>query len=562
MNFLQETRLFSILSIILLATILLGTFIFLNIIFTNFEEYYTNLLFEKHRKILKSLKNENIEEINLSEGEPLLLGIGIVSNNSDKFYPEYTRLYWNISKKYIKDLSLFQSIKPVKTKDLYFQVVISPYQDKIFVSIYDSTTIGFTENKIKILSIFVIGTALILPLYLYLFLKRAGKLYNNLLKEARRNPLVNIYNEDPNELIEALRKTNEELKVLLSKEKDKLSELEILSNTLSKNIPTGLIILDSQNIILEANKYTLENLKVENLKEKTELEEFFKDYPILLKNLKNLIEKRKPFEKRDIVEKEKNFILTVAPLYKEDSFLGTLILLEDISEIKKLENILIEKENLASLGTFAAGIAHEFRNSLSTILGYGKLLQKSQLRIDDQNYLKSLLDETKHINDVITSFLEFTKIQKIERENIKIIELLKKTIEPLKLKYPEINFSISSRDMDIFVDLSLFTQALRAILENSCYDQKTGEIKINCEEKENEIELEIIDSGSGMDNETLKKAFIPFFSTKPDGTGLGLSLAHKIITMHKGSLSIYSQKGKGTISKIILNKNVLQKETL
>lgn len=561
MNFLQETRLFSILSVILLATILLGTFIFLNILFSNFEEYYTNLLYERHKVLLKLIEDNSIENLKLY-GEPLLLGTGIISTGEEKFYPEYIRLYWNISKKYLKDFSTTQTIKPLKKEDLYFQVILSPYKGKTFVSIYDATTIGFIEEKVKILSIFVIATSIILPLYLYLFLKRAGKLYYTLLKEARENPLVSIYGEEPDALIEHLKKTNEELKILLDKEKERFSELELLSSTLSNNIPSGLIILDNFNKIVEANENILKVLKIENLEEKKELEEFFSNYPNLLKNIKEFISFKKPNKKRDIVEKDKNFNLTVAPLYKNSNFLGTLILIEDISEIKRLENILIEKENLASLGTFSAGIAHEFRNSLSTIIGYAKLLKKSQLKIEEQNYLESLLNESKHLSDVITSFLEYTKIKKLEREKIEITEILKKAIEPLKLKYPKIRFILKGNHINLNVDLSLFTQGLRAILENSCYEQKEGDIFLNYIEDEKNVIIEIRDQGSGMDEETLKKAFIPFFSTKPDGTGLGLSLAHKVITLHNGTISISSKKGFGTTIKITIQKEVLLNDTL
>lgn len=561
MNFLQETRLFSILSIILLATILLGTFIFLNLIFSNFEDYYQNLIIEKHKYLIQNIKDEKIERFELLGGEPFLLGMGLLDSENEIFYPDYVRLYWNSAKKYSKDLTLFQSIGPLKSQDLYFQTVLSPYRDKTFISIYDATSIGFLEEKIKILSIFVISISLILPLYLYLFLRRAKNLYNKLLEEVKENPLVEIQTEDPSSIIEVLKKSNEELKVLLSKEKEKLSELEILSSTLSENLPTGLIILDPDLNIIGANQNLLKILEKEKFKEKEKLEDFLSNWEELLINIKEKSFLKKPIEIRDLKAKDKYFNITLAPLFSNSNFLGTLILLEDITEIKNLQNTLMEKENLASIGSFAAGIAHEFRNSLSTIMGYAKLLQKDIFKEEDLKYWEGLMNEAKHMNLVITSFLEFTKIQKIEREKVELLEILKKVLESLKINYPEIDFILKGENIEIYVDSFLFQQALRAILENSCQAQKEGKIIIEWIEKEDKINLKIQDFGEGMDEETLKRVFIPFFSTKPQGTGLGLSLVHKIVNLHQGKISIFSQKGYGTRVEIIFPKNVLQNDT-
>jgi len=553
MNFLQETRVFSILSIVLMATILLGTFIFLNLIFSSFEDYYTNLIFERHKELLKSIKNEKIENGFLS-GEPTLLGYGFIKYDEEIFYPDYIRLYWNVGKKNIKNINLFQATKPIKTNDLYFQMVLSPYQDKTFITIYESTMIGYLEEKIKLLSILVFSTALVLPLYLYLFLKRAGKLYFAMLKEAKENPLIKLTGEEPETIINVLRKTNEELK-------KRYDELEVLSNTLSKNIPSGIIILNEKNKVIKVNDHTNKILQISNLVEGSGLEEILKNHKEIFDFLNDCLNEKKPVMRKKIKENEKIFEFTFLPLLKESSLLGTLILFQDLTEIIKLEENLKEKENLANIGTFAAGIAHEFRNSLATIIGYGKLLQKSEIKTEDQKYLKELLAEAKHINDVITSFLEFTKIQKLQKEETKFLKIIKVVVEPLKINYPKINFITGEKDIKLYIDPYLFAQALRAVIENSCEAQKEGDIFIDCQESENKIIIEIKDSGEGMDEETAKNAFIPFFSTKPNGTGLGLPLAHKILTLHNGSISIYSKKGVGTNIKILLNKEVLQNDT-
>lgn len=561
MNFLKTVRFLSILFIIFIAFVFISFIMYINYFYFTFERYYTDTILRKHNKIMAKLKDDCIEAISCEKEEPYLLGIGIVTEDGkQKFYPKYSKIYWNKGKNFIIKEKEFTKTKPIKSGKIFFQVISTHYQNKKFISIYDASPIGYLYKKLLIIRSFIIIISTMLPVCLYLIYKNAEKFYNKILSETRENPLIKVYGEEPSVIIEVLKRTNEELKILLKKEREKYNELEILSNTLSKNLPSGFIMLDSANNIIKTNSYAL---KCFNIKKKNFiLEEFFFEYPQILKFVKGKVEEKKPMIRYLIEENEKTFNFTIAPLSLGDNFLGTLILFQDTTETRKLEEALKQKETLANLGTFSAGIAHEFRNSLSTIIGYGKLLQKAKLEEKEQSYLESLLEEAKHINDVITSFLEFTKIQKIEKEEVKFKEIIKKVIESFKANFPEINFIIKDEDLRLYIDPNLFSQALRAIIENSCYFQGKGNIFISSQEDEKNITIEIKDEGPGMDEETLKKVFIPFFSTKPSGTGLGLFLAHKVITLHNGRIIVNSKIDFGTTFLIILGKEVLQNDTL
>ncbi len=560
MNFIKTVRFLSILFIIFIAFVFISFIMYINFFYFSFEKYYTDTILRKHNKILAKLKDDCIEAISYEKEEPYLLGIGIVSEDGkQKFYPKYSKIYWNKGKNFIIKEKEFTKTKPIKSGKIFFQVISTLYQNKKFISIYDASPVGYLYEKLVIIRFFIIIILTILPVCLYLIYKKAEKFYNKMLSETRENPLIKVYGEEPSVIIEVLKRTNEELKILLKKEKEKYNELEILSNTLSKNLPSGLMILDPANSIIKTNTYALKCFDME--KKIFKLEEIFFEYPEILKFLKEKVEEKKPVIGYLIEENEKTFNFTIAPLYLENIFLGTLILFLDTTETRKLEKALKQKETLANIGTFAAGIAHELRNSLSTIMGYAKLLQKSEDKREYQRYLEELLSEARHINNVITSFLEYTKIQKLEKEEVEYKKIIKLIIEPLKLAYPEINFIFDEKDIKLFVDPGLFSQALRAILENSCEAQGKGNIFISCEEKRDEIIIEIKDEGEGMDEETLNKIFIPFFSTKPSGTGLGLFLAHKVITLHNGKIIVNSKIDFGTTFLIILSKEVLQNDT-
>lgn len=563
MNFLKTLKFLSVLLVLFVAVILISTYAYVYLFYSNFQEYYTDILVRKHNELITKLTDDFIPIFTPTKEETLLLGIGIIyKDGKTKFYPRRSKVYWDLGQNYLNKKAFFIKTKPIRAENLYFQIISSNYQDKKFVSIFNASPVGFLYDKFKIIRIFIIFLSIVMPIFLIIIFSSAEKFYSKILEEAKENPLIDIKGEEPQVIINFLKKTNEELKTLLEKEKIKYNELEILSNTLSQNLPSGLILLDLQNKVIKVNSYTLKKLDITEFMENTPIEEFLSNHPKSLKLIKEKIEQKEAIVKYSIEEKEKIFDLTIAPLFKEEELLGTLIIFQDLTEVKKLEKTLMQKETLANLGIFAAGIAHEFRNSLSTIIGYGKLIKKDEKNMENQRYLEALLEEAVHINDVITSFLEYTKMQEIEKEECLIYDIFYNVIDSLRTKYPLVNFRITGKNFKLSLDPSLFSQAIKAILENSCYEQKEGDIFINLIEDNDCFKIEIKDFGPGMDEETLEKIFIPFFSTKASGTGLGLFLAHKIITLHNATISVNSKKGKGSNFTIIFNKEVLQNDTL
>jgi len=241
---------------------------------------------------------------------------------------------------------------------------------------------------------------------------------------------------------------------------------------------------------------------------------------------------------------------------------GMVILVRDISRIKRLSEEINRNKRLASLGKLSSGIAHEIRNPLSSIRGLAQFLFQSCTENDERKTdLKIILDEVDRLNQLINEILDFSRPQKLDISQFSIQEMIKELVQLLKLesKEKEISFQLTLTQKEQFIDAdrNQVRQALMNILLNSiqAIPQK-GEIIISLEKttlkNEDMIQIMVQDNGIGIDSTDLFHIFDPFFTTRSEGSGLGLSIAYNIIEMHQGIIKVESEKGKGTKMSLFL----------
>jgi len=211
------------------------------------------------------------------------------------------------------------------------------------------------------------------------------------------------------------------------------------------------------------------------------------------------------------------------------------------------------------MGEMSAWIAHEFRNYMGTILGFSRLLSKKIGPKDaGQEMIKAITDELSSMERLITELLSYGKRTEIQAVPVAMIPLLKDLMQEFIVtrKYPNIRW-VTSFPMvvpEIKLDPVLITRAFSNLLRNALEAMGTdGEIRLRILTRPaGMIQVEFSDTGPGIPKENLDKIFLPFFTTKEKGTGVGLSLVHKIILSHGGHLSVGSMEGKGTTFRIIL----------
>jgi signal transduction histidine kinase len=231
----------------------------------------------------------------------------------------------------------------------------------------------------------------------------------------------------------------------------------------------------------------------------------------------------------------------------------------DIKQLRDLNEQLTRTEKLAAMGTLAAGVAHEVNNPLASI---SSLIQMMQTRRDlDENLLENLRiiqTQIQRITQVTKDMMDFARIRPAARSLLNINEVCEtalrlasfdKSFQRLQLEKdyaPLLPGLFADSDQLQQVFLNLFLNARDAMPDG-------GKLTIRTSNGDDQIRIEIADSGSGIDETSLKQIFDPFFTTKPTGkgTGLGLAVCYGIVTAHGGRIEVAADKSRGT--KFIIN---------
>ena len=240
--------------------------------------------------------------------------------------------------------------------------------------------------------------------------------------------------------------------------------------------------------------------------------------------------------------------------------LGALQVFRDLSTMKKLEEQARRADRLAALGEMAAGVAHEIRNPLGGIGGLAGLLEKDLDTDDPRRRLASrIVAGVQSLNHVVTSLLDFTRPIHPERKPFPLKEAIDSALallaEPAAEAGVEVRLNGGLHRQTVMADPDLLKQVLLNLLANAVDAMPDGgTLTVSCRERlEDEvIEILVADTGVGIADEDLGKVFNPFFTTKDNGVGMGLAVAHRIIEAHGGRATVSSRLGRGTAFSIVL----------
>lgn len=277
---------------------------------------------------------------------------------------------------------------------------------------------------------------------------------------------------------------------------------------------------------------------------------------------------------------------TVAPIDLA-SDRGALCLLTDITEVTQLREQVALKNNLESLGEMSAGLAHEFKNAIATLHGYVQLLQSLELDDQARSTASSLLNEVRNLSEMVTSFLNFARPQPLQLDEVNLAELIddcavelsplfKQTNVELLITAtpmialtgtagvpPLVNPSAASNNNGpiIRADERMLRQALLNLIRNAAEaipeaqsDRRVTVVSSTEHDRTGKdwAQVEIKDTGEGIPAADLQRIFIPFFTTKATGHGVGLALAHRVVTQHGGTLTASNGKDGGAVFTVRL----------
>ena len=262
--------------------------------------------------------------------------------------------------------------------------------------------------------------------------------------------------------------------------------------------------------------------------------------------------------------------VTIAPLINEGELNGKMILVRDITEKKNQDILLHRMENLANLTNLAAGMAHEIKNPLGAISIHIQLIQKALAKARENNdilpgkkfvedHIDVVNEEIDHLNKLVMDFLLAVRPVKAQlelKEPDKLIDGLVSFFKPeFNREGIEVIYKPSESGKRILLDEKLFRDVVMNISQNSLAALKSkyngdaeagAKFCISNSIRENKFIITIADNGCGMSEESLSKIFEPYYTTKANGTGLGMTMVYKIVKEFSGEIIVDSKEGEGT----------------
>ena len=327
-----------------------------------------------------------------------------------------------------------------------------------------------------------------------------------------------------------------------------LDLMKKLNAMILQTLPSGLITIRPDLTVLRANAKA-QQLLADPQVEGKKISSFF---PQLAWS--DIVEKGKAFRQE---LRQANSLIDLRVLPQGEAEMRTfLVVFDDLTEIRRLEQVSRQNEKMAAVGQLAAGIAHEIRNPLASISGSLQLMAPTSSSEEEQKLRSIALREIDRLNRLISEFLDFAKPMNWTMQPLDLSKLLS-DLARLLVADPRFQKVQVSVDIQPQIFVRGADEKLRQVFLNLAINAaeamssgKDSHLKITLKSHGEMVDVLLVDNGEGMDAETLKRVFEPFFTTKPKGTGLGLALVHKILEAHRATITVESQKQVGTTIKV------------
>lgn len=255
----------------------------------------------------------------------------------------------------------------------------------------------------------------------------------------------------------------------------------------------------------------------------------------------------------------------------DDRAHGGILLVADLTETKRLRDAGELQDRMAAIGEMSAGIAHEIKNVLHSLLGYANLLREDHREAEPPLAVRGILDDVRSLEALVQGVLAFGRPSQLAKEDTDLNALLRQTLEGVSKSADEAGVRCEL-DLDEALDsVELDREAIRGVLRNlalnavQAMENHGGALVITTrptglagrrgsddETERDAVRISFRDTGPGIPEAERRKVFTPFWSTKRDGNGLGLALTHKTITDHGGRITLHSREGVGTEFILVL----------
>lgn len=443
----------------------------------------------------------------------------------------------------------------------------------------DAVKIAIIVALICVVVIYLTANKMLLPINQ--LVKATGKVahgdYSFQVVNNRRDELGTLahsFNDMTLKLKESkarIKEYTQDLEHQISIRASKLRESEKKYRTLFEHAGTALCVISTDDRLIMINK-EFEELSG-YLKREAEGKLIFTDFFQWEHQqiIKELIQRNRNIELSthplnyeciftDRYQNYKNVNLTLGPIPGTKQF---LISISDVSKIRELQKRLVRSEQFATIGKLSASIAHEIRNPLGAInTSVGILRDGMELKEQDKELMRIICEESQRLNKIITEFLQFARPNVPQFEKTDINNLIRETLLLFREKLAN---NIKTRSYlddqlpELLIDPYQIKQVMINIIVNAIDSMpRGGKLTVLSRSQKHDrlgndyVEIAFYDSGMGISEFDLRKIFQPFFSTKEQGTGMGLAISDRIIQAHNGDLKVQSSLNKGTKFSIFL----------
>ena len=359
-------------------------------------------------------------------------------------------------------------------------------------------------------------------------------------------------------VIKKLREQEKELERLHREEKERAAQSERLSEEVTRNMPAGLLVVNATGIISTSNPAAEQALGIRGLGFRRYSEALSEDSELTRLIAQCLADgvifRREQVEHVTPSGERRRLGVTISPIRRgEEKINGAICLLTDLSELAALQQQMQLKENLAALGELSAGMAHEFKNALATISGYAQMICAEELTGEAGDYASRILEQTRSITHVVTEFLKYARPLEIVSEPVELLPVVERVASEVGETRPDLRLSWEGEFGSVSGDEGLLRQALLNLARNAAQAcasvEGGGRVLMRGEtvrgEESGLQRISILDNGPGIAEESIGKLFRPFYTTKAEGTGLGLAVVQKIIVQHGGQVEARNRPDGG-----------------
>ncbi len=375
-------------------------------------------------------------------------------------------------------------------------------------------------------------------------------------------------------VIQRLKEQEEELRRLRQAASDRAAATENISSAILSNLASGVLLFNAAGLVQQANPAARELLGyasvsglhardifrgVAAVRQSEEIGSGQDLIQAVEQALRQGTARRRLEVDYTTPAGERRVLgVTVSPVRNATGeSLGAACLFADLTEIAELGRQMRLRESLAALGEMSAGIAHEFKNSLATVSGYAQMLAGEGDPLVRQ-YAGKITAETANLSRIVTDFLNFARPQELHLKTFELLPLLRDCARQCGV---ELRTDVAA-ELCVQGDATLLRQAFANLMRNSVEAARPGvpaSIEVVATVEDGTLRVVLRDNGQGIAPEYLSRVFIPFFTTKAAGTGLGLALVHRIVTQHGGAIAVSSSASGAAFTLSFPHRNIAGK---